>query len=731
MISEKPVEFCKTFYNMPELELTPLRRHKSPGIKANYLIQIPPKPMSIMNTQGAAFQVPVPSSHIGPDQPIQVRLVSPFRSNDMVGKCLKCVPSSWPGSNCNCQITPESDTIFFHLHGGGFVSQTSKSHESYLKIWARSLGIPILSVDYSLAPEAPYPRAVEEVLYAYCWMRNNFKLLGTNGLKVIVGGDSAGGNLSIGLILQCIQLSLPKPDHLLAFYPSLLCQMYPSPSRLVKLDVLSGLPHGFLSLTGLSKDCALALTLSIMTSFRWVNLILGLTLVLQVHSYDGSEMDSTGCPAVFEKKCLCGRQTYHYWDDPEELVYVVNCTNRGFTNTDMLDQLPDGIQVLIFTGNNIPTLAWNVLGVWDKHEDLSIVDMSNNKIQEIPGKAFHKVGRVKRLLLNHNNLSVSGRHYHERFLSNFVNLEELHLTNAFTETIDSKWYLKSLKQILVSSNFTKLRTLHLEQNEIWSIEDDDMFCSMPSLSNLHLADNQLQDIDFSLDCLEQLTYLDLQYNKIRRLSERTLKKLDDALKSDGDDRAVHLKGNPFHCDCYLKNFQNWLRNTRTTLHHKDEIRCFDGFPDTNAGLRVKDANISDCTPTHSSTSLTNVLLSILILLVIGVGLLVMYNHRQTIHSSFKPLVVSFHKSMQYRTIDKEEEPPTEVNPFSQESPLDASQPSLVPNVVLQAMERPNLCRALVSDFCQCYKCRHQHRGDEVDLDFKHLPDGDGYFWDKM
>jgi hypothetical protein len=48
-----------------------------------------------------------------------------------------------------------------------------------------------------------------------------------------------------------------------------------------------------------------------------------------------------------------------------------------------------------------------------------------------------------------------------RVFSNFENLEELHLTNAFTEQIDSKWYLSSLKDIFVSSNLTKLKKLHL------------------------------------------------------------------------------------------------------------------------------------------------------------------------------------------------------------------------------------------------------------------------------
>ena len=44
------------------------------------------------------------------------------------------------------------------MHGGGFIAQTSKSHQSYLRQWSRNLNMPIFSVDYSLAPQAPYPR---------------------------------------------------------------------------------------------------------------------------------------------------------------------------------------------------------------------------------------------------------------------------------------------------------------------------------------------------------------------------------------------------------------------------------------------------------------------------------------------------------------------------------------------------------------------------------------------
>jgi len=79
--------------------------------------------------------------------------------------------------------------LIIHCHGGGFVAQTSRSHEMYLRNWSIALDVPILSIDYSLAPEAPYPRALEEVLYAYAWaLKHASTLLGSTAKKVIFVG---------------------------------------------------------------------------------------------------------------------------------------------------------------------------------------------------------------------------------------------------------------------------------------------------------------------------------------------------------------------------------------------------------------------------------------------------------------------------------------------------------------------------------------------------------------
>ena len=64
--------------------------------------------------------------------------------------------------------------------------------QMYLRSWAKELDVPILSIDYSLSPEAPFPRALEECFFVYAWCLNNFDQLGTTGKFLCLAGDSAG-----------------------------------------------------------------------------------------------------------------------------------------------------------------------------------------------------------------------------------------------------------------------------------------------------------------------------------------------------------------------------------------------------------------------------------------------------------------------------------------------------------------------------------------------------------
>jgi hormone-sensitive lipase len=127
------------------------------AIKTSHTIEIPTKPLKTHSEAGGSgsgfYQVLIPTCYIG-QKNIQARLLAPFRTSEMIGTCQSCF------RGCSCKIQPASEAIFFHMHGGGFIAQTSKSHETYLRQWSRDSGIPILSIDYSLAPQAPYPRHI-------------------------------------------------------------------------------------------------------------------------------------------------------------------------------------------------------------------------------------------------------------------------------------------------------------------------------------------------------------------------------------------------------------------------------------------------------------------------------------------------------------------------------------------------------------------------------------------
>uniref|UniRef100_A0A7S4CB18 Hormone-sensitive lipase n=1 Tax=Eutreptiella gymnastica TaxID=73025 RepID=A0A7S4CB18_9EUGL len=136
--------------------------------------------------------------------------------------------------------------VVLHIHGGGFVAQSPTSHESYLRHWTRNLGVPILSVDYSLAPEAWFPRAVDECYLVYRWLVEHLEELGIRkDAPIVFAGDSAGGNLVVATALKAAQKGFRMPDGVVCAYPVLNVKWTISPSRLLSLmDVL--LPMGLM-----------------------------------------------------------------------------------------------------------------------------------------------------------------------------------------------------------------------------------------------------------------------------------------------------------------------------------------------------------------------------------------------------------------------------------------------------------------------------------------------------
>uniref|UniRef100_A0A3P8YUM9 Hormone-sensitive lipase n=1 Tax=Esox lucius TaxID=8010 RepID=A0A3P8YUM9_ESOLU len=236
------VHFWKAFWNITETEvLSGLASMTSTQVKVNRAISVPPVPfdLPLVADPHLTVTIAVPSAHTGPG-PVQMRLISYELREGQDSEALLSLSRSEGGAvslslGMKTKRSPPSRWLVVHYHGGGFVAQTSKSHEPYLKSWSQELGVPILSVDYSLAPEAPFPRALEECFYAYCWAIKNHQLLGWTGENVCLAGDSAGGNLCITTSMRAASHGVRMPDGVVAAYPAILLTAYASPSRLLTL----------------------------------------------------------------------------------------------------------------------------------------------------------------------------------------------------------------------------------------------------------------------------------------------------------------------------------------------------------------------------------------------------------------------------------------------------------------------------------------------------------------
>ncbi|EEB16641.1 Trophoblast glycoprotein precursor, putative [Pediculus humanus corporis] len=382
--------------------------------------------------------------------------------------------------------------------------------------------------------------------------------------------------------------------------------------------------------------------------------------ILYVASFSG-RVWSYGCDSIFHGKCFCGNLIYQ-----DRVQYVVNCTNTQFTNSSVLEYLPEEVEVLIFTGNSIPELPWNIFGFVRNYSHLRVVDMSNNKIKEIFGKSYHRVSTVERLILNHNDISISSgknyNHHHPRVFSNFENLKELHLTNAFSDTSEN--LASDLHDIFVNSNLTKLIKLHLEQNKITEFGDKRVFCDLPSIMDLYLGDNLLTGINFEITCLKHLRYIDLENNRIKVLSPRELK-IFDSFPERNQSLTLDLHNNPYTCECGSNELFDWLRTTKVEVRRKNQIRCYhEPLSTTNK----KSECLFDLVKTFSPPPIptgppqstpqyqaTEILLGLLLIILIVLLLGLLYANRKTIRYNMNPILSSVSKKVHYVSIGHSEE----------------------------------------------------------------------------
>jgi epsilon-lactone hydrolase len=100
-----------------------------------------------------------------------------------------------------------TDRVVLYLHGGGYVIGSPRSHRHLAAAIAGASGTAGLLIDYRLAPEHPFPAALDDAVAAYQWLLGR----GIAPARVVIAGDSAGGGLTVATLLALRERGVPRP----------------------------------------------------------------------------------------------------------------------------------------------------------------------------------------------------------------------------------------------------------------------------------------------------------------------------------------------------------------------------------------------------------------------------------------------------------------------------------------------------------------------------------------
>lgn len=165
-------------------------------------------------------------------------LIARFTSDHLIGKKIKSgelrkklVEPAWnvPEGFTMTEIRLESFTmewlepkevksqkVLLQLHGGGYIGAMRNAYRNFAVAYSEiGHGMCVLTIDYRVAPEEPYPAALEDAVSAYSWLLER----GYSGNQIILAGDSAGGGLAMALGMYIKDHAMPMPCGIIAMSP--------------------------------------------------------------------------------------------------------------------------------------------------------------------------------------------------------------------------------------------------------------------------------------------------------------------------------------------------------------------------------------------------------------------------------------------------------------------------------------------------------------------------------
>jgi monoterpene epsilon-lactone hydrolase len=142
----------------------------------------------------------------------QVRIFSHPRKNVQVLPVNAAgVPSEWL-----IPVGASQNRAMLYIHGGAWFMGSANTHRSFVSRLIYAAGLRALMINYRLAPEHPFPAGLEDCIVAYDWLLQN----GISATKIIVAGDSAGGNLTLALLVALRDANKPLPRAAVAISPA-------------------------------------------------------------------------------------------------------------------------------------------------------------------------------------------------------------------------------------------------------------------------------------------------------------------------------------------------------------------------------------------------------------------------------------------------------------------------------------------------------------------------------
>jgi acetyl esterase len=188
---------------------------------------------------------PVRTGYIGQEKPIDPAEL-PKSAAELYPDIRVCeldVPS--PSGRIRCQVfsppgAAGQRAMMLYAHGGGFTLGQSEDTAYITSRIAAENGMVVVSVNCRLAPEWPFPACLDDCLVVLQWMQKNEALVGGDGARIAVGGDSAGGNIAAALPLQARDAGMPLPQAavLLAPITDFFFEQYESFERLAPLGIV-------------------------------------------------------------------------------------------------------------------------------------------------------------------------------------------------------------------------------------------------------------------------------------------------------------------------------------------------------------------------------------------------------------------------------------------------------------------------------------------------------------